>query len=224
MTKSLASKGTSPRKSDPAKSWKTIAVLFVVGAVSGYGVASFARDAIDRLPEGAAAGSVLAALAVALVYLLMGVMTGLGALAPRAGAHFLNVEDADELREERAALIPSALGCVLLAGGLAALALGGAGGALEAGAALAIFLAASILGAWLSVRTLRASDELMRQLMSDSAALGFYALFTVLGGWAALAHLGFVPAPAMLDVVTLFYALTLVACFWVIGRRGMLNR
>lgn len=204
--------------------WRKHATGMLVGAVLGGAGAAGTLALVDAGVLGAPGGSELAALLVALVYLLMGLAVGVGVVAPGLGARFLNVEDAAELGEERAALIPSALGCILLAIGLAALALGGEGGALSPPVALTVFLGSCALGVWFSVRTLRAADELMRALMQDSAAASFYALFLVLGGWAALAHLGFAPALALLDIVILFYGLTLVVCFWVIGRRGMLVR
>lgn len=37
-------------------------------------------------------------------YLVMAVLAGMGVISPRVGAHFLNVEDAGELREERIVL------------------------------------------------------------------------------------------------------------------------
>lgn len=204
--------------------WRRLAISLVVGAVIGFAGAHGMMTAIDGGALGTPGGSEIAALCVALVYFLMGIAVAVGAAAPRAGSTFLNVEDADELREQRSTLWPSAVSCMALAGGLAALALSGRGGVLTPGAALAIFLGSCFLATGLSIGVRRVADELMRQLMRDGAAASFYLTFAVLGGWAVLAHLGHIAAPAMLDIVTLFYALTLIGSFWVIGRRGMLIR
>jgi hypothetical protein len=43
------------------------------------------------------------------------------------------------------------------------------------------------------------------------------------GGWAMLAHLGFVAAPAPLDWLTMFTILMFVAAFIAAGRRKLLT-
>lgn len=196
------------------------AVGAVVGAVGAYGVLEMEGAGV----LGELAQSQVLALLVAVIYLLMGVASGFGIVSPRLGARFLNVEDAEELTEQRAMLLPSAVSCILLALGLAALALAGDGSLLSAAGALGAFVMAIAISIWLSRQSLRHADELMRQVMSEGSAVSFYLAFAAIGGWAVLAHLGFVAGPAMLDIVTLFYALTLLGCFWVIGRRGMMVR
>jgi hypothetical protein len=203
--------------------WRKIVFSAALGAVFGFAGAAGVIAATEAGLLGEISTSQLVATLVALVYLLMGIAVGVGLLAPGVGASFLNVEDAEEINEQRASLVPSAIGCVLLALGLAALALSGRDMLLAPATGLAIFLATIAPGIWASLRAARAADELMRAMMRDSAAGSFYALFVILGAWAVLAHLGYMPAPAMLDIVTLMYALTLLVCFWIIGRRGMIR-
>lgn len=196
----------------------------LLGGAAGFAGAFAMLQVIDAGMLGHVGGSQTIALLVALIYLLMGFAAGFGVLSPRLGAHFLNVEDAAELDEQRAMLAPNAAACVLLAVALAVLALAGPGGVLAPLAALgagAVAIAASV---WLTKRSLGQADELMRQVMRDSAAASFYLAFAALGGWAALAWLGLALAPTMLDVVTLLYAVALIGCFWVIARRGMMVR
>ena len=212
------------RAEDRSARWRRLTISLLVGAGVGFAGASLLTNTIRAGVLGTLDVSQVAALGVAMVYLLMGVAVGLGAASPRVGATFLNVADADELREERASILPSGISCVAIAAGLAALALSGPAGLIAPSTALAVFGGTLIVATWLSVGVMRRADELMRQVMSDGAAVSFYLAFFVLGGWAVLAHLGFAAGPAMLDVVSLFYALTLVGSFWVIGRRGMLMR
>lgn len=204
--------------------WRKLWGSMAFGALFGAAGAAGAMAAIDAGLLGTLGMSQEIALLVALMYLLMGLAVGFGLVSPEVGAKFLNVEDADELREQRASLVPSAFSCVTVATGLAVLALSGEGGAVAPEIALAVFVAGLALTAWLSRQSLRRSDELMQAVMRESGAASFYLAFFVIGGWAVLAHLGFAPAPAMLDVVTLFHALALVAAFLVIGRRGMMVR
>lgn len=209
---------------DRGRKWRKAGLGAVIGAVFGFAGAYTVLSFADRGALGELGESQVVALLVALVYLLMGVAVGFGALSPRLGAQFLNVEDADELREERALLGPSAIGTILLSLALAALALAGNGGPVSpaaAGVAIVLALASSV---WLSLHSTRKADELMRAVMRDSGAASFYLAFLALGGWAALAHLELAPQPTALDIVTVFYAVTLIGCFWVIGRRGMMLR
>ena len=83
----------------------------------------------------------LAAAAIGVIYVLMGLFVGVGALAPGAGAKFLNVEDADEILAERKSIGPGAIGALLIGLMLMALALTPGGdqpGALSSDTALAI--------------------------------------------------------------------------------------
>lgn len=201
-------------------------VKFVGLAIAG-GIAGFAMSmSVGRWFKDGGALSHIAgaepALLTAAMYSLMGVFVLLGSLSPRVGAAVLNVEDADEVREQVPVFIPSAISCVLLGVSLAALALGGEGGLLSPLAAGAVAFVA-IAGACLaSVATMRRSDELMREIVRETGSASFYLISAVLLVWAGAAQLGELPAPSALALLTILYALPLVASFWVIGRRGML--
>lgn len=205
---------------DKARKWRKLAVNFGVGMVVG-GVGAWAMlalvdtDQLERLEL-----AEIAALAVAVIYLLLGLAVLIGALSPRVGAVFLNVEDADELREERKLLLPSAVSCLALGAGLVALAL--APGRLSSEFAASLFGSAVAVTVALSRTLLARADELMRDSMRESASASYYLAFALVGGWAVLAHLDFVSPPAMLAVVTLFYVSALLGSFWAAGRRGML--
>lgn len=167
----------------------------------------------------------LAAAASGIVYVLMGLSVGLGALAPGAGAKFLNVEDADEILAERKSIGPGAIGALLIGLLLMALALtpgGGQPGALSPDAALAIAGAclAGLLavGWWVRGKV----DEFNRQLGIESSAIAMNASLLLFGGWAALAHAGSVEWISPLGLLAGFALIELGAIFWVVGRRGML--
>ena len=207
-----------------ANKWRKLGFSSLLGGLAGFAGAAAILGSAESGWLGTLTASQEIALLVALMYLLMGLAVGFGVVSPRMGATFLNVEDADELREERDVLVPSAIGCVALALGVAALALSGSSSLVPPVLALALFGLSLALSVWLSLRSVRRADELMRDVMRDGAAVSFYLAFAGIAGWAVLAHLGLAPALAMLDVVTLFYALTLVGCFLAAGKRGMLVR
>lgn len=174
-------------------------------------------DAVGGLSE----SGIIAAL-VGLLYTLMGLAMGIGVASPQLGSRFLNVEDADELREQKRMLGWSGVALTLWGVALMALALAAPGGPVPAGVALVIGGGGLLVGAALSVLVYRACDELMRAINLEAGALSYGLVLLVVGLWAMLAHLGYTAAPAPLDVLTLFYVLVLVASFIVVGRRGML--
>ena len=209
--------------------WRKIVIGGLTGMLAGF----LGATLVLRMTDGGGvlekvSESQIIALLVALVYLLSGLLIVFGILSPKVGAQIMNVEDADEILEQRASLMPSAIGIILLAGALIALALGGApgvpGGLIAPTVALVTFVVLMALAVWFSMAVVRNSDELMHAVMNESAAVSYYLTFLVVGGWAVLAHLGFVPAPAMLDIVIVFYVVILAASFWVVGRRGMIVR
>lgn len=167
----------------------------------------------------------LAAAATGIIYTLMGLFVGLGALAPGAGAKFLNVEDADEILAERKSIGPGAIGALLIGLLLIALALTPGGdrpGALSPDTAIVVAAAclAGLLGVGWWVRG--KVDEFNRQIGIESSAIAMNASLLLFGGWAALAHVGYVQWITPLGLLAGFALLELGAIFWVVGKRGML--
>ena len=167
----------------------------------------------------------LAAAATGIIYVLMGLFVGIGALAPGAGAKFLNVEDADEILAERKSIGPGAIGALLIGLLLMALALTPGGdqpGALSPDAAIGIAAAcvAGLLavGWWVRGKV----DEFNRQLGVESSAIAMNVSLLLFGGWAALAHVGYIQMIAPLGLLAGFALLELGAIFWVVGKRGLL--
>jgi hypothetical protein len=195
--------------------WRMLAGAVVGGAASLLFFKFVAEPNMDLKDP-----SVLLAAACGIVYLLIGLMVGLGAVAPKTGAHFLNVEDAEELREERQKIGTSSFACVLI--GIFVLVLALAGGAIGSRTALVVATACLVGILAVTVAGAKRYDELTRQLAVEASAWGFYATLVVLGGWAALAHLGFVAWVSPLAFVALLIFLQLLTAFIAVGRRGML--
>ncbi|HEX8579579.1 MAG TPA: hypothetical protein VF655_08300 [Allosphingosinicella sp.] len=163
------------------------------------------------------------AIVAGLIYFVMGLGVGVGALAPRQGAVFLNVEDAEELREQRASLGPSAISCILMGAFLLLLALA----PVEKGGDLTIWAVAAgaclIGGVAIARATRRRADELMRQVSLESSALTLNLALAGLSAWALLAHLGFVRWATPLGLIAGLALLHLGAIFWTAARKGMMK-
>lgn len=156
------------------------------------------------------------------MYILCGAFVGFGILNPKWGAKFLNVEDPDELREQSAMLRNSTFGIIAFGLVLVLLAFAAPLGPVPQGVAVAAIILLLGASTFTSLRSLKVMDELNASLARETAVAAFYITLSAGGGWAMFAHLGFVPALASLDWLTLFAAAMLAGAFWASGRRGLL--
>lgn len=202
---------------------KKLLIPALGGGVAGFAVSWGALQFIDSSAVGGLGTSATIAVLVGMLYVLTGLGVGLGTASPQFGAKFLNVEDADELREQKKVLILSGIVSALWGVSLMALAFAAPEGPLPQRIALAVGLGGLLIGSVISVAVYRACDELMRAVNLEAGALSYGALLAIVGLWALLAHLGYAAGPAPLDLLSLFYAVPLIASFVVIGRRGMMT-
>ena len=194
-----------------------------IGAVAGFAASAGMMRYIDSAAVGGLNLSATIAALVGVLYAVIGFGIAFGTASPSLGARFLNVEDVDELREQKQVLSLSGAAMVLWGAALLALALAAPDGPVPQAAALAIGAGGLLLGTVLSVLVYRASDELMLAVNLEAGALSYGLVLLAVGGWAMLAHLGYLAAPAPLDLLSLFYVLVLLASFIAVGRRGMLQ-
>lgn len=195
------------------------------GAVAGAAATFLFLESFEGIIDARDAGQLIAA-CTGICYVLIGLLVAFGTAVPRLGAYVLNVEDADELVELRRSLVPSAWACVALGVFLISLALAGPAGA--AGALprdVAGLIAAGALGAivLLAIVLSRRMDELSRQLSLESSSLCLQAAMLLFGGWAALAHLGYLSWFGPLGFLGGLALLQLVAVFVVVARRGLMQ-
>lgn len=205
-----------------SRRFKKTLIALAIGGVSGFLGATLALRFLDADSMPDVGASVEIAVLVAMLYVLTGVAVGVGVLSPKMGAKFLNVEDAEELQEQRSMLAYSTFGMIGAGVALGTVALGGEAGVVDPVWALVIFAVLTVLAVWLSLKSLKIQDELMRAVGRETGALSFYLTVGIGGTWALLAHLGFTAAPQPLDWLTMFWSLMLVACFIIIGKRGMM--
>ena len=204
--------------------WKKLLLPTGIGAVSGFLAAfAFLQFTDSDVGTGLTGSEEIAGL-VAIIYILTGLAVLVGVLSPNTGAKVLNVEDADELREQRVQLGYSAVGMAAFGIALLVLALAGPTGwiAPMTGAILAIVLI--LFATALSFFMTRHIDELQRELSRDAMGMSFSLVTFFGGGWALLAHTGLLSAPAPIDWLTMFAAALLIAAFWQTGKRGLLMR
>ncbi|WP_114520556.1 hypothetical protein [Altererythrobacter sp. ZODW24] len=208
------------KKSPVRKAIISVIAGGIAGFLAAFGFMQFVGDK-SMLGDIGTSGEIAAL--VGLIYIVCALGVGFGVVNPKVGAKFLNVEDAEELREQRQMLGYSSIGLIAMGAVLVILALAGPAMPIAPMTALIVVVALVILTLFATSRQLRHSDELMTNVGRDTSSLSFYLTVLIGGGWAMLAHLGFTTGPAMLDWMTMFAGLVLVATFWVCGRRGMLT-
>jgi hypothetical protein len=202
---------------------RKIIIPALVGGVVGFAASAGMMRFVDSDAVGGLDKSATIAALVGVLYAVIGFGILIGTARPGMGARFLNVEDADELREQQRTLLHSGTAMLVWGIALAVLALAAPDGPVPQTLALGVAATGMAIGVGMSVLVQRECDELMRAVNLEGAAITNALLFVVLGTWAMLAHLGHVAAPAPLDLLTLFYVLLLLASFIAVGRRGMLT-
>lgn len=174
---------------------------------------------------GAMGASEVVAAVTGLLLVAVAFFGSLATASVHIGANLVDDEvAADEMRERGRLLMYSfawMAACGLLLIGLSQ---SGPGGALSPAAALGGALILIVVLTVLGIAAWRLSDELGRTLSYETGNMAFYLILLLGGGWAMLAHLGFVAAPAPLDWVTLFAVLLFAASFIALGRRKLLTR
>lgn len=204
---------------------RTALLRMVGGAIFGAAAMSLILTLVPKSSLVAADPSVVLALAASGCYLVIGLIVAVGMIAPGAGARFLNVEDSDEIREERPKLKSSTLVFFLTGIFLLVLALSAAGSVLLSSAATAAVaiacLAGIVIAGWLGSKH---SDELNLRMGQEASSISFQLSLFAIGGWAVLAELGHVAPIDPLALLASLALLQLFVTFIVIGRRGLLIR
>ena len=204
--------------------WRSLAIKTGIGAVAGALGAIGLMELIDSGALGALDTSREIAALVGMLYLMTAAVVGFGLVSPDAGSRLLNVEDADELREMRPMLRWSVLGTASIAAILFIAAFAAPAGPIGAPVALALVAILFVLACYTGHRQRAHTDELMRAVAVEGTSAAFYLTVVVGGGWALLAHLGYLAGPEPLDWLTMFASLMLLGCFVITIQRGLIRR
>ena len=208
----------------PSARWTKLFLPVTVGAAAGFAAAYLFLSLIDIGGDTRLRPSEEIAGLIGIVYILMGLAVLFGVAAPKAGAKLLNVEDAEELHEQRVQLGLNSAGMMVIGSALVVLALSGPTGWIAGTPGLIATLVLVALGTGLSVLASRHADEFQSTLSREAGALAFTLLAVAGGGWAILAHTDHVAPPQPIDWISMFAAFILIATFWLAARRGVLNR
>ena len=161
-------------KSPETPKWvKKLLIPALIGGVAGFATSMAAFQFIDSPAVGGLGKSATIAVVVGALYILIGLAVGVGTASPKAGARFLNVEDADELREQKKVLIWSGGGMVLSGLSLIALALAAPDGPVPQAVALTLGVGGMVASIAMSVVVYRQCDELMRAVNLEASAIGY---------------------------------------------------
>jgi hypothetical protein len=199
---------------------RKLAFQLIVGGLVG-GLASY--FGLGLLGAKNMAGDQLAVGTVGLIYLLIGVICGFSLMAPILGASILNVEDADEIRDQSRILSGSAICMIALGAALMALTMAGPHGPISGPAAMGGLLAALALLIAVSIRDWNYYDEMMLQLSRDAGNIAFSGVGSVTLVWGSASWLGLVTAPTPLALVALTSGGFLMAIFVASARKGLMQ-
>lgn len=214
---------TVEKAKDTSRLLKKTIFALILGGMAGFCGALVFLELGDRGTLGQLGPSEEIAGLVGMLYALTGLAIATGLIAPEAGAKFLNVEDAEEIREQRAMLICSTVVMIVLGAVLILAALAAPGGIVAPHMVALAFLAAVAITIALSIWSWRYQDELMRSIGRQTGQTAFHLIALVGGSWALMGHLGYVAAPAPLDWLTMIWASMLCAAFGVVAKHGMLK-
>lgn len=107
---------TEPKTSSMPRWVRKGLIPALIGAVLGYAASAATLSYIDCAAADGLSVSATTAAVVAALYAVTGLTIMLGTASPRLGARLLNVEDADELREQKKVLTLSGAAMLLWGG------------------------------------------------------------------------------------------------------------
>jgi hypothetical protein len=160
---------------------------------------------------------------VGLIYLLMGLIVGFGLIAPKLGSRILNVEDADEIGEQRRILTGSTICMAALGAALIVLPMAGPDRSISPIAGFGALLAALALLIVISIRDWKYYDEMLMQLSRGAGSLAFAGVGGVLLIWSTAAWLEFATHPTPLGLIAVIAGGFLIAIFVAGARMGLLG-
>ena len=198
---------------------RKLIVQLVSGGLFG-AVASY--SAMSLLDLRSMAADQIGLSAVALIYLLLGVIVGFGLVAPNLGSKVLNVENAEEINEQRRVLTGSTMAMISIGFALLALSLAGPGRMVSPALGFGALIASLVISVVITVRDLKFYDEMMLQLSRDSGNLAYCISGVTIMVWASAAAVGWIAAPTPFALIAIIAGGMLLAVFISAARAGLM--
>lgn len=203
-------------------SWRKLLRVWILLAVA-IAIFASARWGFRALGIGTMGVSETVAAVLGLIALVLALMSGFAVAAAYRRPRLLSAETTEDLRARGRLLIYDSISMAALGLLLILLSIAGPGGALSPKVALAGALVLFGIAIVMPFAAWPLMDELAHALHRETSRMAFNLISVVGGGWAMLAHLGYVAAPAPLDWVSMFILFLLAASFISAGRRGLLK-
>jgi uncharacterized membrane protein len=194
------------------------ALWAVVGGLVGY----VAADRIEPIASRFDASQGIA-MVVAWLFALPGLLVLAGVLSPRLGVALKIFADREAWKEDRAMMVNSGIGCLLISLFLLSLLAVEPLGLLTAETGLAVTVAVFVAASWFTWRTWALMDELWRKVTSEATVIGYYLIFAPGAAWSAAAYLGLARPLGPLDWLSLFLVATLLGSVIASARRGLIE-
>jgi cytochrome bd-type quinol oxidase subunit 2 len=191
----------------------------LMGCLAGYSVAAL----LGVKTTGTLSSDQVIVGGIGLVYLMMGLIVGFGLAFPKLGSKILNVEDAEEISDQKRILTGSAVGMAVLGSALLILPMARPDGAITPLVGFGGLLAALTILMVISIRDWKHYDELILQLSRDAGnfAFGGTGLFLLI--WASASWAGLASVPTPLALVAIVSGGFLLATFVAGARLGLLR-
>ena len=192
----------------------------LIGGIAGY----YGADLFfDRMDLAVYSDTHLILGAVGLAYLAMGLIVGIGTMAPQTGAKLLNVEDREELLDQKPSLLGGALVYIVMGVMMIVLANSGESRPVPSSIALIVVAIAIIVAFGVTWASWQHYDELMRQISHEASSFGFTLVIVAVLIWGAMAMNGMAPEFDAPSIIALVMGMLLLGAFMAAGRRGLLN-
>jgi len=204
------------------KLWKQIIGGFIFGFTITLALNFLFEDMWDSFSE--LSSDVLLLNFIGWIYTLMGMVCGLGLILPKKiGVQMLNIEDEEELDEQRRILTGSSIVLLAIGISLCLLALSGDSGIISPEIAFSAIIISTLASLFITLKDWKHYDELLRQMSLEATYLSFSMTAIILWFWCSAAWIDWMSLPSPLIIISLISGLYIISVFIICGRRGLLT-
>ena len=202
--------------------WRKALLSALLGGLCGYFAGKFLAQNHTENLFGAMSNSEYICFSLGLIYAISGLFVFLAIGFPRIGAQLLNVQDRQELEENRPMLFFSAWSILAMGIILILVPAAHTDGPLDNQTALVICGVLLLMMLYAHWRLNQVMDEMMKSVSMEAGYIAFIMILAFGGIWVAVAQLGYAIAPQTLDWLSMTTGFLWVASFISVAKRGML--